>query len=55
MCKTSLIAIHVLAFAALAGAGCYIYLNETDRLGKIKRNCYNKMMDVKDELKRKMK
>jgi len=55
MCKVTVFTIHALATVALVGAGCYIFLNESGRLGKVKRECYNKMMDVKDEIKRKMK
>ena len=55
MCKMALISIHVIAAMALASAGCYIYLNETGRLDKVKRNCYNKVMDLKDDIKRKTK
>ncbi len=47
--------IHVVAATALLTAGCYIYLNETDRLNKVKRDCYNKVMDIKDDIKRNMK
>ncbi len=55
MCKATVFAIHTLAAFALVGASCYIFLNESGHLGKVKRECYNKMMDVKDEIKRKMK
>lgn len=55
MCKLSHVAIHTLAAAVLLGAGYYIYLNEVGQLDKVKRKCYNKVMDVKDDLKRKMK
>lgn len=55
MCKVALISIHVLATVALVGAGCYIYLNEAGRLDKVKRQTYNKMMDLKEDIKRKIK
>lgn len=55
MCKVSMFLIHVVAATALLTAGCYIYLNETDRLNKVKRDCYNKVMDIKDDIKRNMK
>lgn len=47
--------IHVVAATALVVEGCYIYLNETGRLNKVKRECYNKVMDIKDDIKRNMK
>lgn len=50
MCKASLFLLHAAAFSALAFSTCYIYLNETNRLGKVKRQCYNKIMDIKDDL-----
>ena len=32
----------------------YIYLNETGKLSKVKRECSNKVMDIKDDLKEKL-
>ena len=54
MCKTSLFMLHVVAASALVCAGCYIYLNETGKLGKVKKECYNKVMDIKDDIKNKL-
>ena len=53
MCKTTWCFIHLMAFTALAGTTCYIVLNETGKLDKVKRDCYNKMMDIKDDLRKK--
>lgn len=55
MCKTTWCFIHLMAFTALAGTTCYIVLNETGKLDKVKRDCYNKMMDIKDDLRKKMR
>ena len=39
MCKVSMFLINVVAATALVVEGCYIYLNETGRLNKVKREC----------------
>ena len=54
MCKTSLFLLHVVAASAMAIAGCYIYLNETGKLTKVKRQCYDKVMEIKDDIKSKI-
>lgn len=54
MYTSSMVCIHVIAVSALVAAGTYIYLNETGRLEKVKRQCYNKVMDIKDEIKDKL-
>ena len=54
MCTSSMVCIHVIAVGALIGAATYIYLNETGRLEKVKSQCYNKMMDIKDDIKDKL-
>ena len=51
MYKTTLC---MLMTAAMAGAITYIVLNETGKLDKLKRQCYNKVMDIKDDLKEKL-
>jgi hypothetical protein len=55
MSKVSMFVLHSVATFCLLSAGCYIVLNETGRLDKVKRDAYNKVMDVKDDIKRKMK
>ena len=55
MCKATLCFVHIIAISALATASCYIVLNETGKLDKVKRDCYNKMMDLKDDLRKKMR
>lgn len=55
MCKTSWFLLHSIAALSIATAACYIYLNETDQLEKVKRQCYNKTMDMKDRIKKKLK
>lgn len=54
MCKTTWCCIHFLALTAIAGMTCYIVLNETGKLEKVKRDCYNKIMDLKDDITNKM-
>ena len=54
MCNSSVVCIHVLAIGALICATTYIYLNETGKLNSVKRQCYNKVMDIKDEIKDKL-
>ena len=55
MCQFSKTIICTMTIMALACASAYIYLNETDQLNRVKRQCYNKVMDVKDEIKKKIK
>ena len=50
MYTSSMVCIHIIAVGALIGAATYIYLNETGRLEQVKRKCYNKVMDIKDEI-----
>lgn len=54
MCKTTMFCIHALAVGMLMTAATYIYLNETGKLSKVKRECSNKVMDIKDDLKEKL-
>lgn len=51
MCKDTLCMVLV---GAMVGAVAYIVLNETGKLEKVKRQCYNKVMDIKDEIKDKL-
>lgn len=55
MCKTTWVCIHALAIASLGMAAYYIVLNETGKLEKVKRKCYNKFMDMKEDFVKKMK
>ena len=54
MYTSSMVCVHVIAVGALMAAATYIYLNETGKLDRVKSQCYNKMMDLKDELKNKL-
>ena len=47
MCKTSMVCIHIIGVAALTAAACYIYLNETNQLNRVKRTCFKKVNEVK--------
>ena len=46
-----MICIHVLGVAVLLTAGCYIYLNETNQLNKVKRTCLKAVNEVKEDIK----
>lgn len=50
MCKTTWCCIHLLAVTTIASMTCYIILNETGKLEKVKRDCYNKMMNIKEDI-----
>lgn len=52
MCKETLCMVMVVA---MVGAVTYIALNETGKLDKVKRQCYNKVMDFKDDIKENLK
>lgn len=51
MCKTSMVCIHIIGVAALTAAACYIYLNETNQLNRVKRTCFKKVNEVKEDIK----
>ena len=55
MCKTSIFFIHFIGISALVGLSTYVYLNETGNLNKVKRKCFSKMMDIKDDFKKSLK
>lgn len=54
MCKT-MVCTYLLSFTLLAGSMAYIYLNETGNLEKVKRKCKNKVLDLKDDVMKKVK
>lgn len=55
MCKATWICIHTLAVGAIGLATYYIVLNETGNLDRVKRKCYNKFMDIKEDINKKLK
>ena len=54
ICKDTFFTIHAIAVTLLAGSIAYIYLNETNKLDKVKRQCMDKAMDIKEDLKEKL-
>ena len=54
MCSDKMITVHILGLMAIVSSFAYIYLNETGKLNKVKRQCMDKAMDIKEDIKEKL-
>ena len=55
MCKTSVFIVHFIGVATLITLSAYVCLNETGKLNQVKRQCFGKMMELKDDIKNTLK